>query len=197
LSIRPAFSSAKRGHRAGLSLAFALALLAGCSTGNAPPAVSSLPGAAASSDSSDLGVSCVLYARAVSGIDIRGDAFSWWDSAAGRYLRGQLPEPGAVLVLAKTDRLQLGHLAVVRQVIDDRDILVDHSNWVPGRIITGMQVEDVSPANDWTELRFLNQDYGVFGSIYPADGFIYQVISAPAVGAVPGSGQQGLQAAAQ
>jgi hypothetical protein len=183
----------------GFGFAFALALLAGCSTGHAPTpsTVSSLPGATTSSDSSDLGISCVLYARAVSGIDIRGDAFSWWDSAAGRYLRGQLPEPGAVLVLAKTDRLQLGHLAVVRQVIDNRDILVDHSNWVPGKIIMGMQVEDVSPANDWTELRFFNQDYGVFGSIYPADGFIYQVISAPAVGAATGSGQQGLQAAAQ
>jgi hypothetical protein len=46
---------------------------------------------------------------------------------------------------------------------------------VPGRIITGMQVQDVSPENDWTALRFLNPQYGVFGSIYPADGFIYQM----------------------
>jgi hypothetical protein len=138
----------------------------------------------------------VLYARAASGIDIRGDAYTWWDAAAGHYLRGQLPEPGAVLVLAKTDRLQLGHLAVVRQVIDDRDILVDHSNWVPGKIIMGMQVRDVSPGNDWTELRFFNQDYSVFGSVYPADGFIYQVTSVPTVGQVD-SGELGLQAAAQ
>jgi surface antigen len=140
--------------------------------------------------------SCVLYARAVSGIDIRGDAYTWWDNAAGRYLRGQVPEAGAVLVLAKTDRLQLGHLAVVRQVIDDRDILVDHSNWVPGKIITGMQVQDVSAANDWTALRFFNQDYGVFGSVYAADGFIYQSTRLPTMGAA-GSGELGLQAAAQ
>ena len=144
----------------------------------------------------DVASSCVLYARAVSGIDIRGDAYTWWDSAAGRYLRGQVPEAGAVLVLAKTDRLQLGHLAVVRQVIDTRDILVDHSNWVPGRIITGMQVQDVSPANDWTALRFFNRDYGVYGGIYAADGFIYRLSQAPTVGAA-GSGQLGLQAAAQ
>jgi surface antigen len=142
----------------------------------------------------------VLYARAVSGIDIRGDAYTWWDGAAGRYLRGQVPEDGAVLVLAKTDRLQLGHLAVVRRVLDDRDILVDHSNWVPGRIITGMQVRDVSPDNDWTALRFFNGDYGVFGSVYPADGFIYRMLPAPAMSAVPagkGSGELGPEIAAQ
>jgi len=176
----------------GQGICFALFLgLAGCSTSRSGPAPS------ASSNPSDVAVSCVLYARAVSGIDIRGDAYAWWDNAAGRYLRGQVPEAGAVLVLAKTDRLQLGHLAVVRQVIDDRDILVDHSNWVPGKIITGMQVRDVSPANDWTELRFFNQDYGVFGSIYLADGFIYQLTTVPTVGAA-GSGELGLlQAAAQ
>jgi len=175
----------------GLSLFLSLA---GCS------APRSGIGPTASTAPDDVAVSCVLYARAVSGIDIRGDAFTWWDGAAGRYLRGQVPEAGAVLVLAKTDRLQLGHLAVVRQVIDARDILVDHSNWVPGKIITGMQVQDVSPANDWTALRFFNQDYGVFGSIYPADGFIYRLTSRPTVGAASaagGSGELGLQAAAQ
>jgi hypothetical protein len=173
-----------------LALFFALAACGTSRPGSGP---------AASGSPDDVAVSCVLYARAVSGIDIRGDAYTWWDTAAGHYLRGQLPEPGAVLVLAKTDRLQLGHLAVVRQVIDERDILVDHSNWVPGRIIQGMQVRDVSAANDWTELRFFNQSYGVFGSIYPADGFIYQLSTVPTVGALPlGSGQLGLlQAAAE
>jgi len=174
----------------GLCLAFFLGLAA-CSTITRSSTAPSLSG-----DASDVAVSCVLYARAVSGIDIRGDAYSWWDNAAGRYLRGQVPEAGAVLVLAQTDRLHLGHLAVVRQVIDDRDILVDHSNWVPGKIITGMRVRDVSPANDWTELRFFNTDYGVFGSVYPADGFIYQLTTVPTVGAA-GSGQLGLQVAAQ
>jgi hypothetical protein len=146
--------------------------LAGCGThSDAPRAVGLVPGIVDNA----VGGSCVLYARAASGIDIRGDAFSWWDLAAGRYLRGNMPEVGAVLVLARSERLRLGHLAVVREVIDPRDILVDHSNWVPGRVITGMQVQDVSPENDWTELRFYNPQYGVFGSVYPADGFIYQM----------------------
>lgn len=173
----------------GIQRAICVALLLGLTACGTPRS-----GSGPSAD--DAAESCVLYARAVSGIDIRGDAYTWWDSAAGHYLRGQVPEAGAVLVLGQTDRLQLGHLAVVRQVIDDRDILVDHSNWVPGRIITGMQVEDVSPANDWTELRFFNQDYSAYGSIYAADGFIYKQSQMPAVGAA-GSGQLGLQAAAQ
>ena len=140
----------------------------------------------------------MLYARAASGIDIRGDAYTWWDAAAGRYLRGQVPEVGAVLVLAQSNRLHLGHLAVVRQVLDDRDILVDHSNWIPGRVITGMQVRDVSPSNDWTALRFLNPDYGVFGSVYTADGFIYQMPTGPALSQNGGaSGQLGREVAAQ
>ena len=147
--------------------------LAGCGAQQAsrPSVTAALPGMV----DPDLGGSCVLYARAASGIDLRGDAYAWWDLAAGRYLRGQAPEIGAVLVLAQTNRLQRGHVAVVRQVIDERDILVDHSNWVPGRVITGMQVRDVSPENDWTQLRFFNPQYGVFGSVYPADGFIYQM----------------------
>lgn len=159
-------------------------LLAGCNSPSEGPAGDGSQGG------TPLAGSCVLYARAVSGIDLRGDAYTWWDGAAGRYLRGQVPEPGAVLVLSRTDRLQRGHVAVVRQVLDDRDILVDHANWLPGQIVTGMQVRDVSPDNDWTRLRFLNRQAGVFGSVYPADGFIYQMLPLPALSALP-NGESG------
>src|SRR4051794_13671202 len=94
-------------------LAFALA---GCGTQSTsrPTPIGPVPGVV----DNEIGGSCVLYARAASGIDLRGDAYSWWDLAAGRYLRGNMPEVGAVLVLTQTERLHLGHLAVVRQVID-------------------------------------------------------------------------------
>ncbi len=84
-------------------------VLAGCGTPTRREPVGPVPGVA----DSEVGGSCVLYARAASGIDIRGDAFSWWNLAAGRYLRGNMPEAGAVLVLAQTDRLRPAHLAVV------------------------------------------------------------------------------------
>ena len=34
---------------------------------------------------------CVPFARAASGIQIYGDAWTWWDQADGRYKRGTSP----------------------------------------------------------------------------------------------------------
>lgn len=120
-------------------------------------------------------VQCVPYARLVSGIELYGDAFTWWEGASGRYQRGAVPAPGAVLVLAQTNRLQSGHVAVVTQILNAREILVDHANWIPGQVTQGQAVFDASPANDWTMPRFYNQEHEVYGSIYPARGFIYNV----------------------
>jgi hypothetical protein len=117
---------------------------------------------------------CVPYARAVTGIAIRGDAWSWWEQAAGRYERGRVPAPYAVLVLDRGVRLGLGHLAVVRRVLDRRRIRVDHANWRnDGRIVTDMTAIDVSAANDWTEVRFWNGGAEEWGNVYVAKGFIY------------------------
>src|SRR4051812_43703420 len=96
-----------------LVLAPALLELAGCaSRGGEAPASGSLR-----AYSSDSFVSCVPFARAVTGIDIRGDAWTWWDHAAGHYARGQVPVPGAVLAFSGTRQLPLGHLSVVEAVV--------------------------------------------------------------------------------
>lgn len=121
---------------------------------------------------------CVPYARQVSGIDIRGDAWTWWTAADGRYSRGKKPRPGAVLVFARTGRLPLGHLSVVLRMVHSREILVTHANWgstpaTRGRVADGVRVIDISPANDWSELRVWNGNG--FGKAYPAMGFIYPV----------------------
>jgi hypothetical protein len=71
---------------------------------------------------------CVPYARFMSGIGLRGDAWTWWDQAAGIYARGNHPEPGAILSFPGIDRMPLGHLAVVRQVLSGRKILIEHAN---------------------------------------------------------------------
>lgn len=138
------------------------------------------PNAARPSPYTDM--TCVPYARMLSGINLRGDAYTWWNAADGIYQRGAAPAPGAVLVLAQTSRLHSGHVAVVRQVISSREILVDHANWIPGQVTNGQSVYDVSPNNDWTMPRFYNGEAGVYGSVYPAYGFIYKVAagSAPA-----------------
>jgi hypothetical protein len=120
---------------------------------------------------------CVPYARQVSGIDIRGDAWTWWGQAAGRYPRGPAPQPGAVLAFRRTERLPLGHVAVVTQVLNPRAILITHANWgdspdTRGRIARDVPVIDISPANDWSQLRVWNGE--AFGRVYPAHGFIYR-----------------------
>ena len=115
---------------------------------------------------------CVVYARMVSGIAIRGDAWTWWDRAEGRYVRTRLPRPGAVLVFSRTDRLRLGHVSVVTAVIGPREVRVAHANWVRGRVAEDVPVIDVSPAGDWTRVRVFNGAAGAFGGVYRTEGFI-------------------------
>jgi hypothetical protein len=119
-------------------------------------------------------MSCVPYARAVTGLDIRGDAWTWWEGAAGNYARGSQPAPHAVLVLARGVRLDRGHLAVVGEIVDARRIRVNHANWNNDkRIVKDMIVVDVSAANDWTEVKFWNPRARSWGNVYLAYGFIY------------------------
>ncbi len=121
-------------------------------------------------------VQCVPYARLVSGIALRGDAWTWWRQAEPRYARGRTPRPGAVLAFARTRALPRGHVSVVTRVVGAREILVTHANWgntaaTRGRVASGVRVIDTSPGNDWSELRVWNGDG--FGRVYPAHGFIY------------------------
>ena len=118
-------------------------------------------------------VECVLYARQVSGVQLFGDAASWWDAAAGRYARSSEPSPGAVLVFRRTARLPSGHVAVVAALRSPREIDVTQANWAPGRIARSEPVVDVSPGNDWTAVRVWWAPLGQTGSsTYPTFGFI-------------------------
>jgi len=117
---------------------------------------------------------CVPYARAHSDIKIFGDAYTWWDKAAGKYPRGALPEPGAVMVLHNYAGPSHGHVAVVRGVVDAREIRVDHANWLnDGSIYVNDPVQDVSRDNDWSVVRVFNIKTGAWGGrLYPVQGFI-------------------------
>lgn len=125
---------------------------------------------------------CVPYAREVSHIELSGDAFLWWAQAAGRYGRGHLPAIGAVLNFRATGRMPLGHVAVVTAVLNPRTILVTQANWVPGTITNDVTVDDVSPDNNWSEVRVEYGDGSQMGSVYPTYGFIYnRPASAPTI----------------
>jgi surface antigen len=130
-------------------------------------------------------MSCVVYARARAGMPLRGDAWTWWDAAAGRYERGRAPRSGSVLVLMRTSRLPQGHLAVVSRVVSAREVRVDHANWASGagkgRVARDQPVMDVSSANDWSLVRVWHPPREAWGaSNYPSYGFIHQ---APSPGA--------------
>ncbi|MBV8593334.1 MAG: CHAP domain-containing protein, partial [Caulobacteraceae bacterium] len=72
---------------------------------------------------------CVPFARLISGIQIFGDAHTWWSQAIGRYQTGFTPKAGAVLCFKPTGQMRLGHVAVVSQVLTDRIIQISHANW--------------------------------------------------------------------
>jgi hypothetical protein len=117
---------------------------------------------------------CVPYAREHSGVKIFGDAYTWWDKAAGKYPRYSLPEPGTVMVLNNYAGPARGHVAVVRRQTGPREIRVDHANWLDdGSIYVNDPVEDVSAANDWSVVRVFNLKTGSWGGrLYPVQGFI-------------------------
>jgi len=163
-----------------------LGLLAGCAE-NLPSSMvtASVPPPSAPATSPDgihpyegALIQCVPYAREVTGIDIMGDAWTWWDGANGKYARGHQPKFMAVLVLSRTQRLKLGHVAVVVDVLNPREIRVTQANFGSDYtsrhiIYDAMPAVDVSAANDWSAVRFWNYQLQAWGIVYPAYGFVY------------------------
>ena len=119
-----------------------------------------------------LRVWCVPYARNLSGIEIRGNAKDWWAKALDAYERGNEPSVGAVMSFRATRGMSLGHVAVVAEVVSEREIVVNHANWHRNKVSLQMGVRDVSKNNDWSLVRVESQP-GRYGSSYPVNGFIY------------------------
>jgi hypothetical protein len=120
-------------------------------------------------------IPCVPYARDITGVSLHGNAWTWWHRASGLYARGLRPKVGAILVFRKTTRLRFGHVAVVSEVINRRLIRVDQANWhTRGRIEHNVLVRDVSPRNDWHEVRVWYRPAHSMGkAAYATYGFIY------------------------
>ena len=116
---------------------------------------------------------CVPFARAVSGVEIRGNAKTWWDQAKGRYHRSKEPRVGAVMAFAASGAMPKGHVAVVSKVISDREVLVDQANWERNRITLDTLVVDVSAKGDWSAVRVANAG-GTLGRVNPVKGFIHE-----------------------
>ena len=136
--------------------------------------VAGLAGTAASASAAGY-LQCAPYARAKSGIEIHGNAGTWWSQAAGHYRRGGEPQVGAVLAFQPTRAMPIGHVAVVAAVIDSRHILLNHANWSGhGQIERGALAEDESANGDWSVVRVWYAPQHSLGlRTNPTYGFIY------------------------
>jgi hypothetical protein len=125
------------------------------------------------------GLQCVPYARALTGVEIRGDAHSWWAQAEGRYQRGAKPKVGAVMAFVPHGNMRLGHVAAVRKIVNNRTLLISHANWstiggARGHIENDVMVVDASEANDWSRVRvWYSPTNALGGTEWPLRGFIY------------------------
>ncbi|MFM6930730.1 MAG: CHAP domain-containing protein [Novosphingobium sp.] len=126
-----------------------------------------------------MSLQCVPYARTVSGIQIYGDAHTWWGQAAGKYARGDRPKVGAVMAFKPYGRMELGHVAAVSRIVDSRTVLLRHANWslingARGQIENDVRAVDVSENNDWSKVRvWFAPIQGIGGTAWPVQGFIY------------------------
>ncbi len=119
---------------------------------------------------------CVEFARLVSGIALFGDAKTWWNQARNVYAQLTDPTPGAVMVFAGRKSMRSGHVAVVKKVVSNREVLVDHANWGrDGKIYLNAPVVDVSANNDWSLVKVWNTRANTMGTTaYSLKGFIGQ-----------------------
>jgi surface antigen len=141
-------------------------------------------------------MTCVPYARQVSGLSLSGDAWQWWGAAQSRYAEDDRPAPGAILVFRRTGRLSSGHLAVVTSVVSRRQVLVTQANWLPYRITSEQPVLDVSSSNDWSAVQVWwppSHNWGV--TVYPTYGFILPAPAGPRQGVPIADASQSLLSA--
>ena len=128
---------------------------------------------------------CVTFARMFSGIQIFGDAHTWWGQAKDRFSTGQRPQTGSVLAFRASGRMSRGHVAVVSEILTDRVIRVTHANWggSRGKVEENVTVVDVSDQGDWSAVKVWYNPINDLGTtVYPTYGFIYQQPAQPAGG---------------
>jgi hypothetical protein len=122
---------------------------------------------------------CVPFARRESGVEIYGNANTWWQQARDRYETSADPDEGSVMVLRGYNTNTRGHVAVVREVVSERLIIVDHSNWLnTGEITRDVPIRDVSEAGDWSQVQVWNvpgRHWG--GRTYQVQGFIQNMLT--------------------
>jgi len=131
------------------------------------------------------GVSCECVAFVADngwGSLANNDAKDWWAAAQvnNEYQSGSLPRVGAVMVIdawGDSGASKYGHVAIVKEIIDDKTILIDHANFDSADTVSlDRMVYDVSASpSHWQNIKIQWNDYNPGGTTYPVLGFIYPV----------------------
>lgn len=83
------------------------------------------------------------------------------------------------MAFAPTRGMPIGHVAVVSDIVSEREIRIHHANWSPingrrGQIERNVRVVDVSSAGDWSQVRVWYAPINGLGTrVNPVQGFIY------------------------
>ena len=128
---------------------------------------------------------CVTFARMFSGIEIFGDAHTWWTQAQSRFQTSHRPKMGSVLAFQSSGRMSRGHVAVVSEILTDRVIRITHANWggSRGKVEENVTVVDVSEGGDWTAVKVWYNPINDLGTtVYPTYGFIHKSPLQPSEG---------------
>lgn len=142
-------------------------------------------------------IQCAPFARMFSGIQLFGAAASWWNQAVGKYLRGDTPQIGSVMVFKAIGSMRSGHVATVTDVVSDRMIKITHANWSiingrRGQVERDVTVVDASPEGDWSRVKVWFAPIGKVGTTaYPVNGFIYKTSQATGSAIAEMANQQG------
>ena len=102
---------------------------------------------------------CVPFARLISGIQIFGDAYTWWRQAVGKYETGFTPRAGAVLCFKPTGKMrEIKKLDRVGDLVKDsiRDMILHYGTPMPtpGETVKKPEkIEDVKELYGMDSLR--------------------------------------------
>ena len=104
-------------------------------------------------------IQCVPYARQVSGIQIRGDAHTWWGQAEGRYAKGRLPRVGLTAPAWKS-AMPPGPGGAVRMIDWQQDAKF-YQFWIRAKENGSFEIPDVRPGT--YTLRIDGNTTGAYG----------------------------------
>jgi len=82
-------------------------------------------------------------------------AWDWWAHAAYLYDLGYEPRTDAVMAFSTLEPGHAGYVAIVKQMVNDREIVVHLANWhEPESGGADLTAVDVSAAGDWSQVKF-------------------------------------------